>query len=233
MPDGCNLRPVQHNEKRVSVEEGGITLFYIENKDTRERQLVLLRDVERVRTLIPGLDQGSIGSAGVAAAAFQQWKRIWGKFDKVHRIIRDLKLSEGHCCGKIFEKTKLWSTYIFGLNARPFGSGSNHTLKSYLMFQFRLRTTVATKSFPKYVHRIGVEFEMPSQSREDQQEILREMCELRSFEQKLANPKASNWFAWNDMADKQMREFTATKCIFTEVYSDEPDPDDEGHIILS
>ena len=57
------------------------------------------------------------------------------------------------------------------------------------------------------------------------------LYELKSFEQKLAQPKASNWFAWNGMAKEQMREFTATKCVFAEVYCDEPDPDDEGHII--
>ena len=192
---------------------------------------MLLRDVERVRTLILGLDQGSIGSAVVAAAAFQQSlrKMVWGKFDKIHRIIRDLKLAEGHCCGKIFEKTKLWSTYIFGLNNRPFGSGSNHTLKSYLMFQFRLRVTVASLIFQRYVHRIAAEFAMPSESVEDQDAILKEMYELKSFAQKLGQPKASNWFAWNGMAKEQMREFTATKCVFADVYTDDPDPDDEGY----
>ena len=228
LPDGCWLRPVQHNEKRVSVEEDGITLFYIQNKATGARKLVLLRDVERVRTLILGLDQGSIGSAGVAAAAFQQCMMIWGKFDKIHRIIRDIRLAQGGCCCKIFEKTKLWSTYLFGLNSRPFGSGSNHTLKSYLMFQFRLRTRVTSANFQRYVHRIGGEFGMPSESMEDQEAILHEMYELKSFEQKLGQPKASNWFAWNGMAKEQMREFTATKCVFAEVYSEDPDPDDEG-----
>ena len=78
-------------------------------------------------------------SWGSAAAAFHI---IWAKFDKIHRVIRDLKLAEA-CCNKIFEKTKLWSTYLYGLNDRPFGSGSNHTLKSYLGagFSLGLRTT--------------------------------------------------------------------------------------------
>ena len=90
---------------------------------------VLPPDVERVRMLILGLDEGSIGTAGVAAGAFLLKKTIWGKFDKIHRVIRDLKLADGGCCNKVFEKAKLWSAYIFGLNNRPFGSGTNHSLK--------------------------------------------------------------------------------------------------------
>ncbi len=135
----------------------------------------------------------------------------------------------GHCGGKIFEKTKLWSTYIFGLNNRPFGSGSNHTLKPCLMFQFRVRVNVSSLNFRSYVQRIAAEFAMTSESFEGQDAILKDMYELKSFAQKLGQPKASNWFAWNGMAKEQMREFTATKCVFAEVYSDDPDPDVEGY----
>ena len=42
------------------------------------------------------------------------------------------------------------------------------------------------------------------------------MSELKSFRQKLGQPKVSNWFAWNGMAKDQMREFNATNCVFAE-----------------
>ena len=92
LPDGCTLRPVGHNEKRVSVEDGGITLFYIKDKDTGARSLVLRRDVERVRTLVLGLDEGGIGTAGVAATAFQQRTIVCTRFDNRYRIIKDMRL---------------------------------------------------------------------------------------------------------------------------------------------
>ena len=129
LPRGCYLEPVKHDEIRYCVDEGSTASYYIWNKTTHERRQVLPPDVERVRMLILGLDEGSIGTAGVAAGAFLLKKTIWGKFDKIHRVIRDLKLADGGCCNKVFEKAKLWSAYIFGLNNRPFGSGANHSLK--------------------------------------------------------------------------------------------------------
>ena len=130
LPRGCYLEPVKHDEIRIKVDHGSTASYYIYNKTTRERRQVLPPDVERVRMLILGLDEGSIGTAGVAAGAFLLKKKtLRGKFDKIHRVIRDLKLADGGCCNKVFEKAKLWSAYIFGLNNRPFGSGANHSLK--------------------------------------------------------------------------------------------------------
>ena len=69
---------------------------------------------------------------------------------------------------------------------------------------------------------------MAAETVTDQELILKEIFELSSFNQKLSQPKASNWFAWNAMTKEHMREFTATKCVFAETYCDDPDPDDEG-----
>jgi len=80
--------------------------------------------------------------AGVGAAAFHLKKTIWVKPDKIHRVIRDLKLASGHCCQKVFEKAKLWSAYLFGLNARPFNSGTDFTLKESLLREFQASATV-------------------------------------------------------------------------------------------
>ena len=97
---------------------------------------------QKIFTLMLCLDEGPIGMAGVGAAAFHLKKTIWVKPDKIHRIIRDLKLAEGHCCGNKFEKTRLWSAYLFGLNARPFNSGRNCTLKESLLRDFQQSVTV-------------------------------------------------------------------------------------------
>ena len=93
---------------------------------------------------------------------------------------------------------------------------------------FMATVTVDSPVFQKYVQRIANDFGMPCDSVAEQQAILNEMSELKSFRQKLGQPKVSNWFAWNGMANEQMREFNATKCIFAEVYEDEPAPDDDG-----
>ena len=227
-PDSCSLDPVQHDEFRHTVDEGDVSLAFIVNRTTGERRAVLPRDVMSVRMLILSLDEGSPGTAGVAAAAFQQKKTVWGKFDKIHRIIRDLKLAEDGCCGKVFSKAKLWSSYLYGLNNRPFGSGANHTLKERLLYFFQLTESVTSATFQKYVSPISNDFGIPCDSMEDQQRIFNKILEMKSFTHKLGQPKLSNWFAWNAMAHEQIPEFNATKCVFASTYPLEADPDDEG-----
>ena len=79
LPRGCYLEPVKHDEIRYCVDEGSTASYYIWNKTTLERRQVLPPDVERVRMLILGLDEGSIGTAGVAAGAFLLKKNIMGE----------------------------------------------------------------------------------------------------------------------------------------------------------
>mgnify|MGYP004286576465 CR=1 FL=1 len=64
----------------------------------------------------------------------------------------------------MFEKAKLWSAYIYGLNNRPFGSGSNHTLKEGLLNLFQATEDATTAHFQKFVTRISKDFGMPAQT---------------------------------------------------------------------
>ena len=141
VPVSCCIRRLRFGEARVTERVGDITLHFIQKAD-RDRVCILPKYVRNIFTLILCLDEGSIGMAGVGAAAFYLKKMVWVKPDKIHRVIRDLKLAEGHCCGKIFEKAKLWSAYLFGLNARPFNSGTNYTLKESLLREFQQSVTV-------------------------------------------------------------------------------------------
>ena len=93
---------------------------------------------------------------------------------------------------------------------------------------FMATVTVDSPVFQKYVQRIANDFGMPCDTRAEQQAILKEIGELKSFRQKLQTPKVSNWFAWNGLAKEQMREFNAAKCVFAAVFTDDPDPDDDG-----
>ena len=104
VPAQCTLRRVQHGEKRYSEDVDDMTLYYIKKKGSRQDpKCVLPASVQIVRSPLLCLDEGSVGTAGVAAAAFHLKKTIWVNPDKIHRVIRDLKLAEGHCCNKLFE----------------------------------------------------------------------------------------------------------------------------------
>ncbi len=219
------MRALRHDEIRYAGNDG---VSYIHNQSSGERRAVLPRGVGEVRMLILGLDEGSIGSAGVAAAAFKLNKLVWARFDKIHRVIRDLKLAENHACCKVFEKAKLWSAYLYGMNNRPFGSGAIHSVKERLLNTFQIVESVDSPLFQRYVHRAAKDFDLPCDSRADQERIFAEMTLMKSFTHKLAQPKVSNWFAWNSMAEQQIREFHGQKCIYHSVFPDDPDPDADG-----
>ena len=85
---------MRHLESNRAVEVGDVRLCFLQNKATGARRAVLPPDVKSVCTLIFGFDEGSIGSAGVAAAAFQQKTTVWARFDSIDRVIRDLKFVE-------------------------------------------------------------------------------------------------------------------------------------------
>ena len=36
------------------------------------------------------------------------------KFDKFHRVIRDIKLAMARCCSSLFVKAQLYTTFIWG-----------------------------------------------------------------------------------------------------------------------
>ena len=67
---------------------------------------------------------------------------------------------------------------------------------------------------------------MSCDSWEEKDAVLKEMFVLKSFNNKMGQPKVSNWFAWNGMANDLMREFHATKCVFECQLQPPDDPDD-------
>ena len=71
VPAQCTLRRVHHGEKRDSEDVDGMTHYYIAKKGSRQYPKgVLPAIVQSVRSLLLCLDEGSVGTAGVAAAVF-------------------------------------------------------------------------------------------------------------------------------------------------------------------
>ena len=154
---------------------------------------------------------------------------VMAVFDKIHRLIRDVKNAEGQCCKKIFTKTKLWSAYLFSLNKRPFGSGANATAKMRWMEIFTETQTIDSATFVKYLPDMARAWDMPYSTTNEKQAIYDKVVHLASFNKHLSHPKLANWFSWNKCAHEQLPEFVATKMVFEsqlEVEDKLGDPDD-------
>ena len=100
------------------------------------RPLLADDGLEDIKLCMLSLDQGSIGSAGVAFASFLLFMTVMASFDKLHRLVRDLKLSIAAAAGGIFLKAQLYSNNIWSLNAKPWGTGLFWSLKKRQMDVF-------------------------------------------------------------------------------------------------
>ena len=93
LPDAANVRPTDQDESRIVVPDAasGTDTAYMVDRASGERLQVLPADCTKVPLLTLMLDQGSIGTAGAAFSIFHQGKMFHPRFDKIHRVIRDLK----------------------------------------------------------------------------------------------------------------------------------------------
>ena len=79
------------------------------------------------------LDQGSIGGAGMAYCTQELKLRVHSIWDKFHRVIRDNKDAMKHAAGGVFLKAQLLSSFVFGLNYKPFDTGGFSQKKARLL----------------------------------------------------------------------------------------------------
>ncbi len=227
LPASVYAQPVQENEVRVvqANPHPAASRVLIVNTQTGTTTQALPDDIEDVSLLVLGLDQGSIGTSG-AAYMDHVGSMVHCKFDKFHRIIRDVKLALEHACEGIFLKAQVFSTYIWSVNAKPFGTGAFGTQKKWLLDTFLAMHDCDSDVFKKYACKIAEDFGMPSPaaSREDLEAVWIRVGTLRSFNQHADIVKLGRWFSWNAAAHSQMCEFHASKMLM-EAFVNSTDPD--------
>ena len=234
LPPSFNVRPTGAREGRntkiieTDIEGRRTTrqVSYIVDLRTAVETAVLPPEAINVRLLTLQLDQGAIGGAGCAYCMFHRHMMMMCVFDKIHRLIRDVKGASNDCCKKIFVKTKMWSAYLFSLNKRPFGGGGNATLKSEWIKIFEQTCDINSDVFEKYLPKIAPSWGMPYSTVPEKQAVFNKVLEMASFNKHLSHPKLANWFAWNKSAKEQIPEFFAAKMVFeSQVECELGDPD--------
>jgi hypothetical protein len=228
LDSAVHLQPVAPGEVRVVKpgEEGMTTDTAVIVTADQTCEQVLPNDFANSLLLVVSLDQGSIGAAGMSFAIHQQALMVVARFDKFHRIIRDIKLSLKHCCGGVFLKTQLFSSYLYGLNYKPFNSGGFSQVKARLLQVFLATEDVKSDIWLKYCDKIASDLGMPCMSDEDHEALWAAVACLPTYSQKGSLPKLGRWFSWNGCAHEQMPEFHATKMLFEHhLDSGQLDPD--------
>jgi hypothetical protein len=179
--------------------------------------------------LILGLDQGSIAAAGVAFADSLGFCMLYTKFDKVHRVIRDIRLAITHSCQGLFLKTQLFSSHIWGANSKPFGTGLFGDLKKRILNVFLDRHGVDSLLFRKYGRKIAADFNMPFGTDEQKTAVYKKVGTCPSFLGQMVTIKLGRWFSWNATAKDMMQEFNSTRMLL-ESFLSETDTAEEDSI---
>jgi hypothetical protein len=146
LPPNVHAHPVRSGEVRVL--RAGLTEdeALVCNRITGDKVSILPDGFDSVKLVILGLDQGSIGCAGHAFAESHMEAMVHTKYDKLHRIVRDVKLSFQRAAGGVFLKAQVYSSYVWGVNHKPFGSGRFGDNKRRLLNVF-LQTEVLGSRF--------------------------------------------------------------------------------------
>ena len=86
-------------------------MWYLVNIHTRTKKKVLPRDLVDVPLLVILLDQGSIGAAGTGYSDYL-FKMVLMKFEKIHRLMRDIKLALQHMWRRTHEGSGLQFEFV-------------------------------------------------------------------------------------------------------------------------
>ena len=225
----ANLEPAAEGEVRVVVSSPAGNVAYLVNRAEGTQRRVLPEGLVDIPLLVLLLDQGSIGSAGSGFTDHLQ-KLILMKWEKIHRLIRDIKLPFLKSCKGAPLKAQVYSSYLWNISSKPFGSGFFGTVMQRALNVFPLNNTIRSARFQKYLHRLSIAWNMPQTTDREQQDIFDRVCDLRSIRNRLEQSKLGRWFSWNASCEAYLLDFWAHKMI-VEDYLDGPgarlvDPDD-------
>ncbi len=204
--------PVGPSEARVVRVQGGKNMCYIVDVVAQTHRRVLPPDLVDVPLLVLLYDQCSVGSAGDGFTD-HLGKMMLMKYEKIHRLIRDLKMSLQHSCGGVLLKAQVYSSSLWNYHSKPFGSGYFGTQMQRALNVFLLRNTVDSPRFQKYLPRMSKELNMPCRTREEQEAIFGVVSELPTIRRRGELSKLGRWFSWNGAAEENLQYFSAFKMI--------------------
>ena len=96
-------------------------------------------------------------------------KLVWASYDKFHRVIRDIKLALQHAASGCYLRAQLFTSHLFSLNYKPFGTGGFYRKKQRLLELFLAQESIASPLFLKYWERIAADFGVPAVDESDKE----------------------------------------------------------------
>ena len=111
-------------------------------------------------------------------------------------------------------KVQLFSSFIYGINYKPFGTGHFGDAKARMLDCFLETEDTDSAIFEKHWVRIAGNFGMRAETEQDKENVLARVADMASFRKRLQPPKLGRWCAWNGCAEEQMTEFCAARMVY-------------------
>ena len=200
------------DERRVVVQRDGVNVAFIVNKSTQRMKRVLPDGLVDVPLLVLLLDQSSVGAAGAGYVDHLN-KMIVMKWEKIHRLINDIKGPLKRCCQGAALKAYIYASYLWCFHSKPFGSGFFGTVLQRALNVFALRNNITSPTFQKYLPRLSAAWAMPCSTDEEQQLIFDRACDLHSIRCRGEQAKLGRLFSWNAAASKNLSDRSAWKMV--------------------
>ena len=214
IPGTCTIRPQLPNEKRIHRTDEIRTRCFLRGDDGTEREILPVAESPgEWAQLTIGLDSGSVGRAAASYSKHKLGLFIFVVFDIIHRMIRDTKLAVESC--PAVHRAVLHYTFLTSLNYRPFNSGVWHEDKKMMLQYFKdmLPGKSTNPYFRFYATLWARDIGESASTNEDFENLWGLLDELKSFTNKLGNPKAMRWFSLNDSCKDHFPEYWPLKMV--------------------
>ena len=187
IPDAIRWQRVPDGEQRVVDESNpDVNLVYFVDLRTRARVLAVAtaQDLANLFQATVIIDSGSVGRVAGFFSMHKLGLNIFVLFDKIHRLIRDVKLAAEKSAGGVLYRALLHICFVFSLNQRPFCNGEWFSKKKEILAFFMDTNTSESPIFLAYADFIARDMGRVCDSDEDREALFQSLAELPSFDKK-------------------------------------------------
>ena len=227
IPECVQWKPVREGQRR-EVHRGVHSIVDLARGST-DPVLPASVDLGCLPQLTVAMDSGSVGRAAANFAKNKMHANVFIVYDKIHRLIRDIKLAMEHTGGKEIYKATLHANFVFSLNQKPFGSGEWFHKKVESLAHFMDTHTSESSDFRAYAHLIAQDLGTVIRDENDYDGVFNCLPEMPSFSKKGIAPKSMRWFSINQVWHEHKRELFTLRMVL-EHHNGEDVNLEDGHL---
>lgn len=233
LPPQCKVGRISPHEIRVVDTSSAVHHEKIMNRDTGAVVDAIPDDVdlaEQVQITFH-LDSGSTNRGAYFFGTNSLGLMLFAVWGRIHRCVRDVRLSIQHSCNGDIERAVLAMTHVWSIHSKPFGSGQWFLVLGASHKHYISVHSSRSASFRVYGELWVIDLRaagerVPLDTDGDWDDLWSRFCEL--FTTKLSGVKQLRWFSTNEaFKDNGISFFWPLKLVLRHHFGRRPDEDPE------